>query len=175
MRIRPRLGACLVIGKRFDDRRAAAGLNGNHAWPRAANPTHFFELAKCFPHADESRATAGGIDNHIRQAPIELLCDFVAHGFLAFDSIGLFQRRDIEPAFRGFPLGDDPAAFVNQTIDEGELGAVLRDFDLIGRRRIARHEHVGFYARARRIGRKRSAGVAGRRNRGFSHAELFRP
>ena len=81
--------------------------------------------------------------------PFELFGDLVAHGLFAFEPIGLFQRRDIEPAFGCFLFGDDAAAIIDQAVDQGEIGAVLRDFDLIGHWCIARHEDVSFDAGAR--------------------------
>ena len=97
--ILPRLRGRFIFVKGFNDRRAATRLNRYHARPRAADPAQFFHLVKSFPHADESRAAAGGVDDDIRQMPIELFGDLVAHGLFAFEPIGLFQSRDIEPAF----------------------------------------------------------------------------
>ena len=170
MRILPALRCRLVFGERFHDRRATAGLNRYHARSRAADPAEFFEFGKCLPHADEAGAAAGGIDDHIRKTPIQLFSNLIAHGLLAFHAIRLFQGRDIKPAFASFFLGDDAAAIIDEAVHQRESGAVLLRFDLIGNRSITRHEYVCFDACARRISRKRSAGVSRGRNRRLLYA-----
>src|SRR3989442_11735713 len=74
----------------FDDGRAARRLHRDHARPGGRDPAHRFHLVKGFAHSDQPNATTGGIDNHIRQLPSELLPQLVPHRLLAFDAVGLF-------------------------------------------------------------------------------------
>ena len=84
------------------DRRATGRLHRHHSRPLRPDPSHLFHLFKRFPHPDQSRAAAGWIDDHVGQLPLELFGKFVTHRLLAFDSVRLFQSRNVEPAFGFF-------------------------------------------------------------------------
>ena len=97
---------------------------------------------------------------------------FVAHRFLAFDAIRLFQRGDVEPAFGLLSLRDNAAAIADESVDEGDVRAGGFAFDVVGLRDIARHEDVSLDSGRRGVRRHGSGGVARRGNRRLLHAEL---
>ena len=94
----------------FHDRRAAGGLHGDHLGALGADPAELLELVEGFPHADHADAAAGRVEDRVGQPPAELFGQLEAHGFFAFDAVGLFERRDFEPALGVLALGDDAAA-----------------------------------------------------------------
>ena len=80
------------------NRSAMFGLHGDHSRPLGADPAESLHLVKRLPHADQSRAAAGGIKDDVgeRQSAGRLVGEvegqLVAHRFLALDSKRLFQR-----------------------------------------------------------------------------------
>ena len=102
------------------------------------------ELFECLPHTDDSDAATGGIKDGVRQLPAELLGGFEAHRLLAFDAIGFFQGRQIEPAFGCFSFHHALRTIADESIDERYMRSKDPGFDEIGNRDIARHEDVGF-------------------------------
>ena len=94
----------------FNDGRATFGLYRHHPRPFGTDPAHLLHFVKRFAHADQADAAASGIQNYVRQFARELLPKFVAHGLLAFDAVGLFEGRNVVPAFAVFVLGDIFAA-----------------------------------------------------------------
>src|SRR6202042_2671106 len=94
------------------------------------NPPQRFHFFKRLPHAEQTNSTARGINNSLRDSPPQLLSDFVAHGFLAFDAIRFFGCADVEPSFLvpeafGFQLSDSAGTVADQTVDEGDVRAVV--------------------------------------------------
>ena len=97
----PGLGKTQALLERPDDRRAAVGLHGHH--PRSSfvgEPAQCLELGERLPHADQSRAASGGIQNHVGEPPIELLGQLEPHRLFSFDAVRLLERGKIEPAHR---------------------------------------------------------------------------
>src|SRR5262249_62356156 len=88
-----------------DDWRATGGLHAEHSRALRPDSPYLFHFVKGLPHADEARASAGRIEDHVRQFPIELLDQLVSHRLLAFDAIRLLQSRNVEPAFALFTAG----------------------------------------------------------------------
>ena len=106
--------------------------------------------------------------------PAELLGQFDPHRLLALDAVGLAQGRAVEPADFLLALGDEPAAIVDQPVDEKHLRALHRDLAHVDRRRVVGAEHRGRHAGARAIGGHRRAGIAVGRHRHVRDAELLR-
>ena len=57
----------------LDDGRAPLRLHRDHAGSLRTDPADGFELIKGFPHPNEARAPARGVENNVRQLPAELL------------------------------------------------------------------------------------------------------
>src|SRR5205085_2912759 len=87
----PRYRAIRACVERAYDGRAPIRLRRDHARQALApvEPPDLTELGEHLPHADESRAAAGGIDDRIRQSPPELLRQLEPHRLLPFDAIRL--------------------------------------------------------------------------------------
>ena len=131
-------------------------------------------LGEGLPHADDAGAAAGRVEDHVGQFPAELLGQFEAHRLLALDAVGLAQGRAVEPAERLLALGDEPAAIVDQPVDEKDLGALHRDLAHIHRRACRRGRTPSAVdAGARAIGGHRRAGIAVGRHRHRRDAELL--
>ena len=162
-----------AVGQGLDNRGTALGLNADHARPPGADPAQPFHLVKGFPHADESGPAAGRVDDDIRELPVELLGQFIAHGFFALDPVGLFERRDIEPALPVLTFGHHPAAVGDEAVNQGHPGAVVLTLQTVGQRHVARHEDMGFQPGPGGVGGQRAGRVAGRGNGQFFHPEFF--
>src|SRR2546430_14694895 len=52
----------------LDNRRAAVGLNGEHARSLVSDPAEALHLVEGFPHSDQAGAAAGGIEDDVGQA-----------------------------------------------------------------------------------------------------------
>ena len=94
-----RLREALALLERPDDRGTPLGLAAHQ--PRqfvGLQPAEFLQFLKRLPHADQARAAAGRIEDHIGQLPAELLGQFQAHRLLAFEAVRLLQRGEVEPA-----------------------------------------------------------------------------
>src|SRR5260370_142596 len=59
--------------ERPDDRRGAGRRHGDHAWPRRADPAERLPLVDRLPHADETGAAAGRVDDDAGQGEAHLL------------------------------------------------------------------------------------------------------
>src|SRR5215472_4925083 len=105
------------------DGRTAFCLHRYHARPLCTDPPHLLEFVERLAHPDQTHAPSRGVKNDMRQLPVKLLPQLVAHGFLAFHAIGLFQRGDVVPSFAVFVLRYVFSAFRNQAIELHHLGA----------------------------------------------------
>src|SRR5205085_433335 len=94
------------------DRRAARCLYRYHARPLGTDEANRLELRERLPHADQPGPAAGRIKDHVGNVPAELLRELEAHGLLAFDPVGLLQRRGVEPADLAHTIGNDLAAII---------------------------------------------------------------
>ena len=74
-----------------DDRRTAFGLHCKHLRALRADPAECLELVECLPHADQTGASARGVEDRVRKLEGELLGEFEPHRLLALDPIGLLQ------------------------------------------------------------------------------------
>jgi len=92
----------LPSSPRFDDGSAARGLHADHVRALCADEAELLHFIERLPHAEQPDSAAGGIDDALRKFPAKLFGDFVAHGLFAFDAVGLFGGRDVEP-FVFFP------------------------------------------------------------------------
>ena len=117
-------------------------------------------------------AAASGVEDGVGQFPIHLLGDLVAHRLLAFDAVRLFERADVEPAFAGTAFGDDLSAIADQSIHQGDMGAVGFALKVVCLRDVARHEDMGFEAGRGCVGGERAGGVSGGRDCDFFYAEF---
>lgn len=104
----------------------------------------------------------------------QLLGEFVSHRLLAFDAVGFFQGRYVEPAFGFLSLGDDLAAIGDKAVDQGYECSGLFAFDDIGPRRVGRHEDMSFHSGSSRVGGHGSGGVSGRRHSEFLNTQFLR-
>ncbi|MCK7527051.1 MAG: hypothetical protein MZV64_60305 [Ignavibacteriales bacterium] len=99
MRIDPKIAELRTALERLDDRRAAVRLHRHHARTICLlQPAQCLQFGKRLPHPHETRASAGGINDHIRQCPIEGFRQFIPHDLLAFYTIRLLERGEVEPA-----------------------------------------------------------------------------
>src|SRR5215468_1772237 len=115
-----------------DDWRATGCLHAEHSRALRPDPSHLFHFVKGLPHADEARASARRIEDHVRQFPIKLLGQLVSHRLLAFDAIRLLQSRNVEPAFALFAAGHLGAAIGDQAVNQRDARAELLALDPIG-------------------------------------------
>src|SRR5665213_3260010 len=107
----------------------------------------------------------GRIENRVRQLPVELLGDLVAHRLLPLDPERLLEARDIEPAFCLLALVDHFRAVADQSVDEGYVCTILLALHAICDWDVLRHEDVRFQAASRAVRRERARRVAGRGDR----------
>ena len=140
---------------------------------RASIQPSFFHFVKRLPHADQPRPSTGGIQNDVRQGPVALFRQLIAHRFLAFETVGLLQGRDVEPALSFFAFGDELAAIGNKTVNKSDVGARLLALKPIGQWNIFGHKDMGFEPGLRRIGRQRAGRIPGRGNGQLCHSEFF--
>ena len=133
------------------------------------DPAEGLHLFERLPHADEAYAAAGGVEDGVGVAPAELLDQFVAHGFFAFDAEGLLEAGDVEPGLAGggvgFLLGlhffgDHAGAIGDEAVDHGDVGAVDDAFEVVGQGDVLRHEDVSGNSSGGRVGGERTGGVA---------------
>ena len=127
-------------------------------------PTELAQLLKRFPHADQARAAAGRIENHIRQPPAALLRQLQPHRFLPFQTVRFLQGGHVEPLHGLLTVPNDPAAIGDQAVHQEDFGSGEMRFHLINPGRVVGHEHVNFHAGAGPVGCQRTAGIAGRGN-----------
>ena len=151
--------------------RAAGRLHRDHARALLADEADRLELGERLPHADQSGAAAGRIEDHVRHLPAELFGEFEPHRLLAFDAVGLLQRGGVEPADLGLAFGDDLAAIVDQPVDAIDGGALQRDLADVHLGRVLRAEDRRLDAAAAGIGGERRAGIAVGRHRHVLDAE----
>ncbi len=106
---------------------AVFGLNGDHPGPLGADPAELLHLVKRLPHADQSRAASGGIEDDVgeRQSARCLIGavegQLVAHRFLALDAKGLLQCGKVEPAELIARFANQLAAVTDQAFHETDL------------------------------------------------------
>ena len=141
------------------------------------DPAQGFHFVEGLPHAEQADSAAGGIDDALRHTPAELFGDFVAHGFLAFDAVGLFRRAHVEPAvffprIGFFQLGDFFRAVADQAVDQCDVRAVVIALDAVGHGDVFGHEDVGFESGGGGVGGEGSGGVSGGWNRQLLQAEV---
>ena len=168
------LPARRVLGAIFERAhhwRAARRLHRDHARALAADESDGFEFGESLPHANQTCAAAGRIEDHVRHVPAELLGKLKPHRFLAFDAIRLLQRRGIEPASLGLALADDLAAIVDQPVDAIDRRALQLDLADIHLRRIRGTKDRGPDAATGRISRERRSSIAVGRHRHVLDAE----
>src|SRR5207249_7231205 len=120
----PGLSTAGTALKGTHDRGTTSSLHRDHAWPVRVDPAERLHFVKALPHADQACATPGGVDDHVRQFPIELLGEFVPHGFLALDAVRLFERREAKPAVCVTPCCDASPGVGNQPVHQLNMGAV---------------------------------------------------
>src|SRR5271166_6964967 len=95
--------------------------------------------------------------------------DFVAHGLLAFDAVGLFGGGDVEPSivFPGIgilQLGDFAGTVGDEAIDQGDVRAIVIALDAVGHGNVFGHEDVGFEVGGGGVGGESSGGISSGRN-----------
>ena len=168
----PKLAAGGALFEGADDWLAAGDLDRDHLGTLRADPSHLLHFGKGLPHADETDAAASGIEDDIGEAPAELFGELIAHGFLAFDSVGLFERADIEPALGIFAAGDDFGAIADEAIDQGDVRAVGFALDEVSLRDIARHEDVRFHSGGCGIGSEGAGGISSGGDGDFAYSEF---
>ena len=124
-RILPRRRLRLAGRERAHDRRASVGLRDDHVRERDVlrQPAAVAHLGEHLPHADQTRAAAGRIDDVRRQSPAELLGELDAHRLLSFDAIRLAQRRDVEVAALRGERARLLAGVADVSVDELQIGA----------------------------------------------------
>eukprot|EP00958_Prasinococcus_capsulatus_P027548 scaffold5640_cov328-Prasinococcus_capsulatus_cf.AAC.3 len=142
------------------DRRAARGLHGHHAWALGADPPERLELRERLPHADEARAAAAGVEDHVGHPPAQLLGQLQAHGLLALDAVGLLERAAVKPAHGLLALAHDLAAVVDEAVHAIHGGALQLDLAHVHLRGVRRAEDGAAKARACGVGRHSGARVA---------------
>src|SRR5437660_10586554 len=129
-----------------DDRRTPTRLDREHARPVVVDPTELFHFIERFPHSDEASAATGWIKNDIWQFPIQLFGDLVTKRFLSFDTIRLFQRGKIEPAFLFFFLGGLGVAIGNESIVLADVRADVAILQTVRAARVPRHPDLALYS-----------------------------
>ena len=83
--------------ERRHDRCAAGGLHTDEPGQVTLDPSERAELDEGLVDPDQSDATAGGVDDHVRHPPAELLHDLEPHRLLALDPVRLLERGHVEP------------------------------------------------------------------------------
>ena len=156
----PQLGKLDALLEGAHDGGAACALHADHARARRADQPHLLHLVKRLPHPDQAGSPAGGVDDHVRQRPVKLLGDLIAHRLLALDAIRLAQCADVEPAVRGHALAHLDAAVVDQPIDQGDVRPQFAAFDLEEAGHVLRHIDVGGQTGGGGIGAHGAGGVA---------------
>jgi len=141
---------------------------------RRRQPPQLAQFLKRLPHADQARAAASRIQNHVGELPVELLGQFQAHRLLALDAIRLLECREIEPVHALFALAHDPAAVGDESVDEERLRTGQPGLVDVHGGRVLRHEDVRFQTSSRGIGRRRATRVSGRGQRHATDSEVLR-
>src|SRR6266702_6980617 len=85
-RLGPRRAGLGARSKRLHHRRTAGGLHAVHSRQGPTHPARGGQLSERFPHADQSGASTGGIHDHVRQGPAELLHHLQAKALLSLDA-----------------------------------------------------------------------------------------
>ena len=150
----------LTIIKGFDNWRTTCCLNRDHAGQVSADPTKRLQFGKGFPHANEASTPTGWIENDIGKRPAHLFGEFKTHGFLALNSVGFLQRRNVEPADLFLAIADDLATVIDQAVDHIGITALQLNLADVDIGRIERAEHGGSHSGLPRIGGHRRAGIA---------------
>src|SRR4051794_16586123 len=99
MRLRPSLTFRRISIECASNGLTTGCLYGNHFGPFTADPTKFPESREGLPHPNQADATAAGIENSIRNAPLQLLGEFVPHGFFPLEPVRLLERSHLKPTF----------------------------------------------------------------------------
>jgi hypothetical protein len=114
----------LAFEEGLDDRSAALRLDRVHAGPLPTHEAHRLHLGEGLPHADEAGAAARRVEDRVGQRPAELLGDLVAHRLLAFDAVGLLERRALVPAVLLCLCRADAPGVRDQSVDHLHVRAV---------------------------------------------------
>src|SRR5262249_23533626 len=124
----------------LNDWSAPFRLHDDHAWTLVTDPAHLLHFVERFAHPDQADAAASPLHTYIVQRSAELFPELVAHSLLAFDTVGLLQRRDVVPTLAIFAFGNVFAAVGNQAIELDDLRAKCLAFNDVGRGCISRHD-----------------------------------
>src|SRR5690606_18113014 len=95
------LGFLTALLESAHDRRAARGLDRDHARELPVDPAELPHLLHGLVDPDQPHAAAGGVEDHVRRLPVELLGDLVPHGLLPLDPVRLLERGRVVPAVPG--------------------------------------------------------------------------
>ena len=158
--------------ERAHDGRAPARLHRHHARTTRVDPTHRLHFFEGLPHADQAGAAAGRIHDDVGERPSELLGQLVAERLLAFESIRLLQRRQIEATEARRVFDRRAAAVGNEPVDQMNVRAIGAALRGERGRDVGRHVHVGFDSGARRVSRQRARGVPRRGSRQDARTQL---
>src|SRR6185295_10509579 len=169
----PRSRGLLSSLEGADDRRAAAHLDDHEAGALALNQPEPLELVERLVHADDPRAPAERVDDPVGELPGELLGQLEPHRLLAFDAVGLAERREtpiaLAPRFEQFRRFDQRSGRAEHV---GAAGAAAIENGL---RRIGRQGDPGREAGRRGVRREREGGVSGARELHAGRPQLARP
>src|SRR5262245_9929284 len=102
-----RFGCCMLVlcgelrpaFKCRDEWTTTRCLDANHSGSFGVDPSQLLHFIESLPHAYQSRSSAGWIQDHMRELPIELLREFVSKRLLALQAKRLFKGGKIEPTF----------------------------------------------------------------------------
>ncbi len=144
--------------------RASLSLDHDEARQRTPQPPHRLELLVRLGDSEEAGPPSGRIYQQVRRAPLELLRYLEPDRFFAFESVRLFEGREIEPAQRGRAPRHHLAGGGDRPLDREHARA--GDQRLCNRRggSLLRHDHSRAKACARRVDSRRATGVARRRD-----------
>ena len=172
--MRPRTRLVEPLAERVDDRSTPARLRRNETRAFPVEPADGTELVERLPHADETDAAAGRINDHIGHAPSELLGELESHGLLTFDAVRLTKGRGVVPTAVRADLLHDGARIGDRSGDRVDLPAVGRSLAHDDLRRPVGHDDDHADAGACPVRRPCGAGIARARERERLDAELGR-